>query len=132
MIHLYIDGQTIEEIYRQCGEILKFPAHQVTVTMAEPVATEPKKEKKEKVTAEPAPAVAPVAKVEVATVDMVPEITAKAVSELISKALGIVGKPKLVEILASFGAKKGGELKPEQYDAFVGVVNVEMNAKQPA
>jgi hypothetical protein len=117
MIHLHIDGQTIEEIYRQCGEILKFPAHQVTVTMAEPVATEPKKEKKEK---------------EVATVDMVPEITAKAVSELISKALGIVGKPKLVEILASFGAKKGGELKPEQYEAFVAVVNTEMNAKQPA
>jgi len=109
MIHLHIDGQTIEEIYRQCGEILKFPAHQVTVTM-----------------------VAPVAKVEVVTVDMVPEITAKAVSELISKAIGIVGKPKLVEILASFGAKKGGELKPEQYEAFVAVVNTEMNAKQPA
>ena len=127
MIHLHIDGQTIEEIYRQCGEILKFPAHQVTVTMAEPVATEPKKEKKEKVTAEPAPAVAPVAKAEA-----VPEITAKAVSELISKALGVVGKPKLVEILASFGAKKGGELKPEQYEAFVAVVNTEMNAKQPA
>jgi hypothetical protein len=127
MIHLHIDGQTIEEIYRQCGEILKFPAHQVTVTMAEP-AVKAEKVKKDKVVAEPAPAVAePVAE----PVDVPPAITAKAVSELISKALSVVGKPKLVEILASFGAKKGGELKPEQYEAFVGVVNVEMNAKQP-
>ena len=131
MIHLHIDGQTIEEIYRQCGEILKFPAHKVEVTLIKP-EVEFKKEKKEKAAAELAPTVAPVAKVEVAKADAVPEITAKAVSELISKALGIVGKPKLVEILASFGAKKGGELKPEQYDAFVGVVNVEMNANQPA
>ena len=131
MIHLHIDGQTIEEIYRQCGEILKFPAHQVTVTMAEP-AEEGKKSKKEKVAAEPAPAVAPVAKADVAMGDVVPEITARAVSELISKALGIVGKPKLVEILKSFDCKRGGELKPEQYEAFVAVVNTEMNAKRPA
>jgi hypothetical protein len=45
---------------------------------------------------------------------------------LISKALPVVGKPKLIEILSQYGAKKGGELRPEQYADFVETVNTAM------
>lgn len=107
MIHLHVEGKTIAEVYKELEGILQF--HGVGLT--EPAPTEPKKEpkapKKEAAAPETTNHVPPV------------EITFKRVSELISAAMPVVGKPKLVEILASFGAKKAGELKPEQYAKFV-------------
>lgn len=43
-----------------------------------------------------------------------------AVAEIIPKVVAKAGKPKAVELLAKYGAKKGGELKPEQYGSFLG------------
>lgn len=42
-----------------------------------------------------------------------------------NKTLG--GKDKARELLAKYGAKKGGELKPEQYAAFIADVDATLN-----
>jgi len=111
MIHLHIDGATIEEIYNQCAGILQFPQHNVTVNLTETPADVVESVKKE--TKVRAPKTEPA---------MTFTVTFKEVSELISTALPKVGKPKLIEILAAFNCKKGGELKPDQYAAFVEAV----------
>jgi len=41
------------------------------------------------------------------------------IANTISALVAKVGKPETVKILAEFGVKKGSELKPEQYGAFI-------------
>lgn len=47
-----------------------------------------------------------------------PEVTAKLLGEEIPKKVKSAGRDAVVALLAKYDAKKGSELKPEQYAAF--------------
>jgi len=52
--------------------------------------------------------------------------TYKEIQEIVPKLVSKHGKPKVVALLATFGASKGPELKPEQYADFLAKAKVEL------
>lgn len=75
--------------------------------------TAPKVEKaKATKAAQAAPIVAPTTSAPVGGFDF------KKIEEIIPKALEAVGRGKVVTLLEKYGAKKGSELKPTDYEAF--------------
>jgi ABC-type phosphate/phosphonate transport system substrate-binding protein len=112
MVHVHIDG-TPSEVRTQMQELLHGHADQV-VTIQSSVAL-PKKEKK--TTEAPAETKSVTATETVAA----SKVVFQDIKDIIPKIMEKLGKPGIVDLLSTFGAKKGSELKEEDYSKFMDV-----------
>lgn len=107
MISVRIEGATVEDVHAQMRAMLG-----VDGPTPAPAPKTTKKEATEKVASKPAETSA-------APKDAT-EVPFAAVSAVIPKLVAKKGKPAAVALLEKYGAKKGGDLKADQYASFVG------------
>jgi hypothetical protein len=105
--------------------------------VAIPTAAEPAVKKTKKTATAEAPATAPTpatapppAEVPATAAPAAPAVTFLQVADLIPKVVTKLGRPVGVALLAEFGAKRGGDIKENQYGPFVARAEALLNGTQ--
>lgn len=123
MISLTVTADTVSDLMSQLRHVIP-----QTDT---PAASGPKKSQEESAPKSKAKA-APVEHHEASEPSVKGPITFAQVSEIVPKLVEAAGRPKTIEILGRYGAKKAGELKPEQYAEFMASAKTEIATAEKA
>ncbi len=124
-ITLTVTGNDMEEIVRQ---IRSLDPARLPSTLSAPVAIGKEKAGPGKVASKTAESTTETTSVAETTTPANPtfdDVKAAIKSHAAEPAEGGIGKDKVVAILAKYGAKKGTELKPEDYTKFVADLKAE-------
>ena len=120
MVTVTVQG-TAAEVLREMEQMCNLQSVTIkTVTMEEMGKTMPKSTKKETVPPVAPPVPTTLAPATASAVHLTPTgaITLADIQSDIPKLAAKMGKDKTVELLGRYGAKKGSEIKPEDFEKF--------------